>query len=148
MICAEFPAVIYYRQANLGVSSARNHGIQHSTGDWLAFLDSDDEWLPEKLSRQTVAFAANPESRICHNEEIWIRNGIRVNSAKKYAKCVGWIFTQFLLRIPADFFGDLGLIAVPLGLGDLTMGLVYMFGLPKNSACRTRLCCSTGAANY
>ena len=36
-----------------------------------------------------------------------------------------------LLLIPAGLFGDLGLIAVPLGLGDLTIGLVYMFGLPK-----------------
>jgi hypothetical protein len=36
-----------------------------------------------------------------------------------------------LLLIPAGLFGDLGLIAVPLGLGDLTIGLIYMFGLPK-----------------
>jgi hypothetical protein len=36
-----------------------------------------------------------------------------------------------LLLIPAGLFGDLGLIAVPLGLGDLAIGLVYMFGLPK-----------------
>jgi hypothetical protein len=36
-----------------------------------------------------------------------------------------------LLLIPAGLFGDLGLIGVPLGLGDLAIGLVYMFGLPK-----------------
>ena len=36
-----------------------------------------------------------------------------------------------LLLIPAGLFGDLGLIAVPLGLGDLAIGLIYMFGLPK-----------------
>ena len=36
-----------------------------------------------------------------------------------------------LLLIPAGLFGDLGLIAVPLGLGDLAIGLTYMFGLPK-----------------
>jgi hypothetical protein len=36
-----------------------------------------------------------------------------------------------LLVIPAGLFGDLGLIAVPLGLGDLAIGLAYMFGLPK-----------------
>ena len=35
------------------------------------------------------------------------------------------------LLIPAGLFGDLGLMAVPLGLGDLAIGLVYMFGLPK-----------------
>jgi hypothetical protein len=40
-------------------------------------------------------------------------------------------FIGALLLIPAGLFGDLGLIAVPLGLGDLAIGLVYMFGLPK-----------------
>jgi len=40
-------------------------------------------------------------------------------------------YVAALLLIPAGLFGDLGLIAVPLGLGDLAIGLVYMFGLPK-----------------
>jgi len=83
MISEEFPAVNYYYQENRGVSSARNLGIQQSTGDWLAFLDSDDEWLPDKLSLQTVALLADPASKICHTEEQWIRNGIRVNPPKK-----------------------------------------------------------------
>ena len=96
MIRKEFPEVAYYLQENCGVSCARNLGIHHTTGDWLAFLDSDDEWLPEKLIRQKAALAANPESRVCHTEEIWIRNGARVNPAKKYAKRGGWIFTQCL----------------------------------------------------
>ena len=118
MIRNEFPEVIYYRQENPGVSSARNLGIQHTTGDWLAFLDSDDEWLPEKLSRQTAALSANPESKICHTEEIWIRNGVRVNPAKKYAKSGGWIFTQCLplcamspstVMIHRSVFEDIGL---------------------------------------
>ncbi|HUL14327.1 MAG TPA: hypothetical protein VLU73_19420 [Methylococcaceae bacterium] len=39
-----------------------------------------------------------------------------------------------LLLIPAGLFGDLGLIAVPLGFGDLAIGLVYMFGLPRELA--------------
>jgi hypothetical protein len=40
-------------------------------------------------------------------------------------------YAAALLLIPAGLFGDLGLIAVPMGLGDLAIGLVYMFGLPK-----------------
>ena len=40
-------------------------------------------------------------------------------------------YVSALLLIPAGLFGNLGLIAVPLGLGDLAIGLVYMFGLPK-----------------
>lgn len=96
MIRKEFPEVTYYSQENSGVSSARNLGIHHASGDWLAFLDSDDEWLPEKLLRQTKALSANPERTVCHTEEIWIRNGIRVNLPKKYAKSSGWIFTKCL----------------------------------------------------
>lgn len=96
MVRAEFPAVRYYYQENQGVSSARNTGIQQATGDWIAFLDSDDEWLPEKLTRQQAALTAHPDSHICHTEEQWIRNGVRVNPAKQYAKTGGWIFTDCL----------------------------------------------------
>lgn len=96
MMREEFPGTVYYRQENSGVGGARNLGIRHATGDWLAFLDSDDEWLPEKLARQTAALTASPESRVCHTEELWIRNGVQVNPPKKYAKTGGWIFTQCL----------------------------------------------------
>jgi len=96
MVSKEFSQVRYYYQENNGVSSARNLGIQHASSDWIAFLDSDDEWLTEKLVRQTAALSANPEIKICHTEEQWIRNGVRVNPAKQYAKPGGWIFTQCL----------------------------------------------------
>lgn len=42
----------YFLQSNQGVSAARNNAIEHSTGEYLAFLDSDDIWLPEKLQKQ------------------------------------------------------------------------------------------------
>ncbi|TAN69353.1 MAG: glycosyltransferase family 2 protein [Methylobacter sp.] len=118
MLRQEFPQVNHYYQENLGVSAARNLGIQLATADWLAFLDSDDEWLPEKLDHQKAALAANPEYKICHTEENWIRNGVQVEVPKKYAKTGGWIFSHCLplcamspstILIQRSVFADIGL---------------------------------------
>ena len=83
MVKTEFPDVAYHYQDNSGVSAARNKGIRSSTAEWLAFLDSDDEWLPEKLEQQENLLKQSPDQPICHTEEIWIRKGRRVNPKKK-----------------------------------------------------------------
>lgn len=46
---------------NLGMSASRNLGIHHSRGDYLAFLDADDVWLPAKLERQVAILEAHPD---------------------------------------------------------------------------------------
>ncbi len=93
-----FPQVRYIRQDNQGVSSARNRGIRAARAEWLAFLDSDDQWLPEKLALQQQALQANPHLRVCHTHEIWMRAGRRVNPCKHHKKHGGFIFQHCLPR--------------------------------------------------
>ncbi len=96
LIAGQFPEARILRQENRGVSAARNRGIEASTGEWIALLDSDDEWRPEKLERQLAALRDHPELRICHTDEIWIRRGRRVNPRQIHAKHGGWIFKRCL----------------------------------------------------
>ena len=94
----DYPGVKLLTQGNQGVSSARNAGASVSTGEWLAFLDSDDEWLPEKLSHQFACARDNPHISLIHSDEIWIRRGARVNQMRKHRKSGGQIFEYCLPR--------------------------------------------------
>ena len=92
-IVAQYKNITYLKQTNQGVSFSRNIGIKKSAGEYIAFLDSDDEWLPEKLETQLKFLGENSEYVWVHTEEIWVRNGVRVNPMKKHKKGGG---DQFL----------------------------------------------------
>lgn len=53
--------VRYLHQPQTGAAEARNRGIAEATGHWIAFLDADDQWLPDKLARQMELLARNPD---------------------------------------------------------------------------------------
>ena len=96
MVRASYPQVTLLQQPNRGVSAARNRGIRKATGDWIALLDSDDRWLPAKLEAQFRLVEQHPGHRLCHTEEIWFRNGRRVNQMLKHNKSGGHIYSQCL----------------------------------------------------
>ncbi len=88
--------ILVLRQPNKGVSAARNRGIDAAEGRLIAFLDSDDLWLPRKLSSQVDFFNSNPAAVINQTEEIWVRNGVRVNPKTRHHKFSGMIFERSL----------------------------------------------------
>ncbi len=91
------PQITYQKLPfNKGVSHARNRGVDKALGEWIAFLDSDDEWLPHKLQEQLTLWHERPDLRVIHGEEIWIRAGKRVNQKKIHQKFGGQIFEKCL----------------------------------------------------
>lgn len=86
----------YFATPRKGVAAARNLGVSQAHGRYIAFLDSDDLWLPRKLEIQAAFMELHPEIQICQTDEIWMRNGIRVNPKAVHRKPSGDIFVRSL----------------------------------------------------
>ena len=117
-LSTEFPSVVWIKQENKGVSSARNLGILKARCSWIALLDSDDEWKPEKLERQIKCMKNQPASKACHTDEEWIRNGNQVIPPKFLNKAPENLFARSLRRclicpssalIHREVFSEIGL---------------------------------------
>ena len=79
---------------NKGVSFARNYGLKNSHSQWIAFLDSDDEWLNSKLEKQMQLANTNPSAKWIHCNELWMKNKSLLSQKKKHQKSGGRIFDR------------------------------------------------------
>jgi len=95
-ILAAYDNITVLDQPNQGVSAARNKGAAHARGSFIAFLDSDDVWLPRKLAVQVDFFQQNPTALVCQTQETWVRKGRRVNPGKRHQKQSGMFFQRSL----------------------------------------------------
>jgi glycosyltransferase involved in cell wall biosynthesis len=108
----------YLYQKNMGVSAARNTGINATKCEWICLLDSDDSWEPKKLEKQCKALTKNPNYLFCHTNETWYRNGKILHQSKKHEKHGGYIFRHCLplcaispssVIIKKEIFNNVGL---------------------------------------
>ncbi len=88
--------VRYFYQPNRGPAAARNLGIRAASADYLAFLDSDDEFHQAKLAHQYAMLSNRPDCRISHTRETWLRSGTHLNQKKIHAPPETDIFPQCL----------------------------------------------------
>ena len=97
MVKVKFSDIRYIRlEKHLGVAAARNRGIKEASFEWISFLDSDDQWVSNKIEEQMKYIKRKPYYKICHTDEIWIKNNIRINQGKKHRKYEGWFFIPSL----------------------------------------------------
>ena len=97
MISSLFPQITYIYENRRGVSIARNKGIKNCHSSWIAFLDSDDVWEPQKLEKQLFfTNNINKKFRLIHTNEIWYKNDKFQNQSRKHQKSGGDIFQKSL----------------------------------------------------
>lgn len=89
----------YLHQENSGANSARNLGIQHSKGELVAFIDSDDHWLPGKIEKQIPLFSRDPKvgAVYCGIGLVDVDSGVKLSEDRKlYPQ--GWLLRELLIH--------------------------------------------------
>lgn len=90
------PPIVYLYHSNRGPAAARNRGLHAARGNYLAFLDSDDQWHRDKLALQYRVMQANPHFLVSHTGERWLRNNQHLNQKKHHIPGHGNIYRQSL----------------------------------------------------
>jgi glycosyltransferase involved in cell wall biosynthesis len=87
----------YIYQSNGGLSKARNRGINEAHGDLIAFLDADDQWLPEKLQKQWQCLRVHPDAGLVHTDiyRLYEPGGARVHKYCDRERFSSYCYTEF-----------------------------------------------------
>ena len=114
----------YLWQPNLGPAAARNLGLRTAQGEFVAFLDQDDLWHPEKLARQMARFQTNAALDVCatHLRRFWapeLRQTERDRPDRRRAETVAGYVTGTLLA-RRTCFDTVGPFNIALWFGDAT----------------------------
>jgi glycosyltransferase involved in cell wall biosynthesis len=110
LVRAAFPGVRVVEQPNQGVAAARNHGLRVACGEWIAFVDADDIWLPGKLAAQFAQLADAPGCRMSYAAwQVWPSDTPRPDATylaelqqaaadrARWQGPSGWIYPELLL---------------------------------------------------
>jgi glycosyltransferase involved in cell wall biosynthesis len=92
--------IIFLEVPNGGPAKARNHAIRESSSEYVAFLDADDIWYPDKLDRQITVFSENQHYSLVHSDASYTRTFTAQEDRSWFSikKCVkaGWVFSALL----------------------------------------------------
>jgi glycosyltransferase involved in cell wall biosynthesis len=96
-----YERIRYFYQSNTGLSKARNRGIEEAQGELIAFLDADDQWLPEKLIKQWKCLQADPNAALVHTDTYQLHDsdGRQTYVYRRKERFSGWCY-------PVCFWGN------------------------------------------
>ena len=86
-----FPQITYIRNtSSLGNAETRNVGIRSSRGEYVAFLDDDDIWFPDKLEKQMKAFNENPNIHGCFCRSLWVESNKALKDTRAFSESISF----------------------------------------------------------